>query len=117
MWLLQVLFQQKIQLVPWKFVETFDIQSSRFPSEIPSASQSLFLGKKEQKAEQEPPWAANLWQEHPFALFVQHIAQQRLRQPLYSTIVTVIMRGKKIIWPSEANERNKPLTDPFPERL
>lgn len=94
MWLLQVLFQQKTQLVPWKFVETFDIQSRHFPSEIPSASQSVFLGKKEQKAEQELPWAASLWQECPFALFVQHIAQQRLQKSLYSTIVTVIMREK-----------------------
>ena len=31
-----------------------------FPSENPSASQSLFLGKAEQKAELELPWAASL---------------------------------------------------------
>lgn len=103
--------------MPYKFAETFDIQTRHScPVRFPLPPRAFSLGRQNKKLN----WnflglQVLVWQYCSFTLFVQHIAQQRLQKSLYSPIVIVIMRKrKKIIWLSEASEREKPLTDPFP---
>lgn len=100
----------------YKFVETFDILTRHsFPVRLPLPPRAFSLGRQNKRLN----WnflglQVLVWQDCPFTLFVQHIAQQRLQKSLYSTIVIVIMRKrKKRIWPSEGSKRDKPLTDPF----